>query len=471
MAKSSGNKGKKDKDTDHTDHNDMTRIEDLSQLIHRDDPEIEALFRKATELPELPSEEEQPDEDQSGEEQSGEEQFVEAEPFQEQQLSEENLNEIENDNSFSLSESNDFIAEESQDFTTSDSAFDNTSFFDSESVESTVFESSEDDQQFTPENIEEENIEEEVKIELEENSPDSQEFLELQEPTEEIAVEENKEEKISLQDFQNENIEHNNATSFGHQAFTANPAYSLKIENLDPLDADAIIDILSDYDLIKNNNERDFRESLKSGALLLSQQSEYLVIHLATRLKRYGGSMIMGPSDKVFTSKIMGTTSSRGKITKRIKEQSKKGSDILIHEKSPQADQFSIYMVGEAYDLEILHDYGPIYATEVLDEDDLIRTSFAQKSLEQKEKIQNDEIPIFEEYSEIIDQKKAKLQNILQAKALALEANTIINMQFLMNTQSVKRKTLLILTAEARALKTENAHVATLDEQEVDHEL
>lgn len=462
MAKSSGNKGKKEKDSD---HNDMTRIEDLSQLIHRDDPELEALFRKATELPELPSEEEQA--------------FAE-EPFQEVDSSEENVTseedhftenppEEESDNSFTLSETDEFVNDEAQDFATNDSEFDSSSFSDSISEE------------IQPDEIQPEEFVTEDSSDFETNDLQfaekefEEEFGEVQElqesPQEIVEVPEALDEKISLQDFQNENIEHNNATSFGHQAFTANPAYSLKIENLDPLDADAIIDVLSDYDLIKSNNERDFRESLKSGALLLSQQSEFLIIHLATRLKKYGGSMIMGPSDKVFTSKVMGTASSRGKITKRIKEQSKKGSDILFHEKSPQADQFSIYMVGEAHDLEILHDYGPIYATEVIDEDDLIRTSFAQKSLEQKEKIQNDEIPLFEEYSEIIDQKKSKLQNILQAKALALEANTIINMQFLMNTQSVKRKTLLILTAEARALKTEPTQVVSKDEQEVDHEL
>lgn len=466
MAKSSGNKGKKEKDSD---HNDMTRIEDLSQLIHRDDPELEALFRKATELPELPSEEEQA--------------FAE-EPFQEVDSSEENVTseedhftenppEEESDNSFTLSETDEFVNDEAQDFATNDSEFDSSSFSDSISEEIQPEETqpeefvTEDSSDF--ENNDLQFAEEEFKEEFKEEFGEVQELQES--PQEIVEVPEALDEKISLQDFQNENIEHNNATSFGHQAFTANPAYSLKIENLDPLDADAIIDVLSDYDLIKSNNERDFRESLKSGALLLSQQSEFLIIHLATRLKKYGGSMIMGPSDKVFTSKVMGTASSRGKITKRIKEQSKKGSDILFHEKSPQADQFSIYMVGEAHDLEILHDYGPIYATEVIDEDDLIRTSFAQKSLEQKEKIQNDEIPLFEEYSEIIDQKKSKLQNILQAKALALEANTIINMQFLMNTQSVKRKTLLILTAEARALKTEPTQVVSKDEQEVDHEL
>ncbi|MCK6595518.1 MAG: hypothetical protein L6Q33_09985, partial [Bacteriovoracaceae bacterium] len=47
--------GKKDSSSDF-DNNDMTRIEDLSSFFHKEDPEIEAFFKKAN-LPELPPEE------------------------------------------------------------------------------------------------------------------------------------------------------------------------------------------------------------------------------------------------------------------------------------------------------------------------------------------------------------------------------------------------------------------------------
>lgn len=431
MAGSKNKKGKKEQDYD---NNDMTRIEDLSQLIHRDDPEIEALFRKATDLPDLPLPQEEGQEE------------IEAE-FQTEEIAEEILEETPPEE-FVFTENIPLENEE------------------------VVFDSQFEETPFEAESIEADLPFEETSTEgIEENTdffeaPEEIPMEEIVEPTPEY------EEKISLQDIKEENIEFNNETSFGHQTFEANPAFSLKIENLDSQYVDDIIDILSDYDLIKNNNDKDFRESLKSGALLLSQQSEFLIIHLATRLKKYGGSMIMGPSDKIFSSRIMGTQSARGKVTKKIKDQSRKGAEILVAEDDQNPDDhFYFFMVGEPCELETLEDLGPIYATEVIDEDDLIRSSYAQKSLEQREKIQNDEIPLFEEYAEILDHKKEKLQKILKVKALGLEANTIINMQFLMNTQSVKKKTLLILTAEGRAIKTQSQQEQNTQDHEAENEL
>lgn len=427
---------------------DMTRIEDLSQLLHRDDPEIEALFRKANELPDLPTENEESIEEEISFEESVNEEILNEEIQNEETpievTFEESAPNFEESDSFN-NETETEIQQENLSPEIEEVIFESNNI-ESNNIESDSLESQNEESTFS-------NIETDSDYQLGE----SHNFLEDTNNTdfhEEKIETPSAEEEISLHQLQQENIEYNNATNFGHASIAANPAYSLKIENLDPKDADDILEIISEYGLLENNAEKDFRDSLKSGALLISQRSEYLIIHLATRLKRFGASMIMGPSDKIFSSKILKSQASRGLVTKKIKDQAKKGSeDFTSAEKNQRHQDFYLAFVGEPLTVSVFEDLGPLYATEIIDEDDLLRSSYAQRSLEKIEKIPAEELHLFKEYSELIDLKKIKLQKILKAKAIVIEANGIINMQFLLNTQSVKGKTLLILTAEGRAVK------------------
>lgn len=435
-----GKKGKSNK-TNSTS-GDMTRIEDLSQLVHLDDPELEALFRKATSLPELPIADLPTSE--TDELVEIEETFFEENPNETLEFLPEETTEAAPEYIFEETADDTFEqgteephAEEITNSIGDELQNQDSQNFDTEVLDSSYMFSQNDD--FTNQDLAIDQVED----------SNAEVF----------------EEKISLQELKDENIEHINSTSYGYQTAEANPAFSLKIENLSPEASADIIDILSEYDLFKSNSEEDFKDSLRSGALLIPQQSEFFIIHLATRLKRFGGSMIMGPSDKIFSSKIVGTQSSRGKITKNFKDQSKKGVDIIDQGTSSPEGSFVFYMLGENYSFDIVQDFGPIYATEILDEEDLARSAYAQKSLGEIEKIQADELPLFHQYAEILDQKKIKLQSVLKNKARELSANTVINMQFHLHTQSVKRKTLLILTIEARAIKR------AISPQEVTHEL
>lgn len=489
MAKKKSGKKNSGSDFD----NDMTRIEDLSSFLHKDDPEVEAFFKKVNlpDLPEIEELEQEPTQEAEADQTNSDsnlgfefseepvnenfEQTSSFEPENDEILSfssEENPVEISEESEFEQNLESDFETNESNDL--SDDIFTSENHEEESPLnEDTYF--SHSDQETTEDNSFTDDIPE---AEMSSNDIFSNDFSSssdtqdenLSEHQEPILEDENlrasQSQQISLHDLKNENIDYNQSTSFGHLPTSANPAFGLKLENLDPRYTDDIIEILEDFQLLKNNAEKDYRLSLNNGNLLISQINEFLTIQLASKLKRFGAHMIMGPSDLIFNSKIIKEKSPRGLHTKRFKDQSKRGSEELVAPEIDSNHDFYIHFQNTDLHFETENHLGAVTASQIIEEDDLKRSAHAQRMLDENtENISTDEKDLYQRYANLLEENKEKLINILKAKAILKNANSLSNLQFQINTQSIKNKNMIIIQAHANADIVKNKSMKNAGEE------
>lgn len=479
--KNSGSDFEKEKD------NDMTRIEDLSSFFHKEDPEIEAFFKKAN-LPDLPTEDETPPTEDLGldiafEPQISPEEIPEETPDVDQ---DEYLEASQDETSSQHLDENTYFNEDQQAQSLDDSPF-TAEESDTELGEDSIFLNQDYSEESPLENEGETNVEttesifnlsEENQIESDNEFNSDSSVLEQgydqeysnEEPsetehfsftdsptTEETNLEDeniraSKSTQVSLHDLKNENINYNQSTSFGHLPTSANPAFSLKIEDINPEYTESIIEILAEFQLLKNNSEKDYRLSLSNGSLLISQINEFLTIQLATKLKRFGAKMLMGPSDLIFNSKIVKENSPRGLHTKRIKEQTKRGSEQLNVLNTNQELDFFIHFQNTDINFEIENHLGAVTTSQIIEEEDFNRSAHAQKMINQHlENISSDDKDLYHKYANLLEHSKEKLIDVLKAKAILKNANSLNNLQFQINTQSIKNKNMIIIQAHANA--------------------
>lgn len=471
--------GKKNSGNDFDNDNDMTRIEDLSSFFHKDDPEVEAFFKKAN-LPDLPSEDETPPEENQDLDIAFESQtspVEEQENYQEESQIESQIDsqiepqfEFQNETTEQTSEEGTYFSEDYQAQSLNDSPYsdEESDIFNQdvseerpdENENDSVFETTEsafETSDLTFEDSNEESSElskdfsNEATIETEDftfsDSPSTDETN-----LEDENIRASKSTQVSLHDLKNENINYNQSTSFGHLPTSANPAFSLKIEDINPEYTESIIEILAEFQLLKNNSEKDYRLSLTNGSLLISQINEFLTIQLATKLKRFGAKMLMGPSDLIFNSKIVKENSPRGLHTKRIKEQSKRGSEQLNILNSNQELDFFIHFQNTDINFEIENHLGAVTTSQIIEEEDFNRSAHAQKMINQHlDNISPDDKDLYQKYANLLEHSKEKLIDVLKAKAILKNANSLNNLQFQINTQSIKNKNMIIIQAHANA--------------------
>lgn len=344
---------------------DMTRIEDLSEFFHEEDPEADAQL----DLPATPEQEEP----ESSQTMSLEELEDDESPptFSEDETEEEYPSfQNDNDESFSgestqpdieapsfgeLTEDED---EEKASFSSEDDTDEEVSF------DSPTFEESaeNDDESFSLEEmdtldeeaklqeevdneiqeaLEEESFEmqdeslghasEEDEVPLEEDEPIFESETEFEEPSEEdntfepLAEPEietpiiqsinspiedsfSQSHKKELEPLQRENFkdlnEFGNAISYGQVAAGGNPPFSIVLRKIKYLeDSERIIETLREHGLCDESNEADFQQGLNNGSMLISQLNEYSAIYLAHKFRRFDLEILVGLSDEVHPSK------------------------------------------------------------------------------------------------------------------------------------------------------------------------
>ncbi len=409
MAKNqSKNDDKKPKKNSH----DLTSIEDLGEFQHEENTNINQKFREFNRLPDLPTEK------------------IQEESFHFE-------NEYQNESEENPIESTSFEF--------------NANIGSEEEVPEVEVELEPSEEVVFQDFIAEENTEAD-DVEVVSNEIESAQTEEMQAHfTEEIAEEFNDE---MISEIQSENTYLMGHGSNDHFDVVANPAFSLMINDVDMEKEQDIIDILDEYGLLKMNQEKDYRMAIQNGNILISQLSEFLAIHLAIKLNRYGGVVKLGPSDLIYSSRAAGPSDSRGKITKRIKEQKKKGSHHFdqTNQHKDLEDGIHIFLnndLGPTYTL--LSKISPIFSSAILEEDELERSTYARTALK-TENIPDKDIPLFIRYSEYLDLVKIELAEKLKEKARDVGANAISGINFQINTQTNKGKTLIILSAQAEAI-------------------
>lgn len=92
--------------------------------------------------------------------------------------------------------------------------------------------------------------------------------------------------------------------TYGNITLGGNPPFSILIRNVKfSEDADEIMRLLSEHDLLKDGQKEIYQRGLSNGSILISQLSEYSAIYLAHKLRRLDVELSIGLSDEIHPKK------------------------------------------------------------------------------------------------------------------------------------------------------------------------
>ncbi len=311
---------------------DLTRIEDLSEFLHQEDPETDSLFddepppietigaqlANLDDLDNLEEDEESEDfnnfqefnpnleVDNDNEVEDQEDDNFPGLPVEDEddgfpEFESEEIGEVEqleeNEDNFP-----DFATEETDDEDyESEEEQDDFPVFEEEESDNTDFTLQGDD-------LETEDLEEEFDAAQDLIQPIDDEII-FEESQEQISDNSPREDFKDIKDFA-KNI------SYGNVQVGGNPAFSILLKDLLSEDVhDSILAILNEHGLV-GENEALFKQSMNLGNLLIAQISEYSAVYLASKLRKYCADIQVGLSEDIHPSRSY-EIDNKGLVTKR----------------------------------------------------------------------------------------------------------------------------------------------------------
>lgn len=434
MSNTGGKRNSHDDDDD--DRKDLTRIEDLSEFLHQEDPDLESKFGDFNrpepsstginldalddnfndstpefgEPPAVPEEDQVPPEipmDNSSEEIATEDSFGEA-VFSDEQSTFEELEasevleeespswELPSDETLSFEEASEEI--QNEEFQTEETSF--------ESIET-----------FEP--ITEEEVEASDEIQPAFASPEK--FEEV---------------KSFAQNF-----------SYGKSTGGGNPPFSLIARHIKYKDdAEDILGLLREFGLVTKTNEAETIKALELGTLLVPQISEYTAIVLAHKLRRYDLDLEVGLSDEIHPSKS-GETNPRGLVKKESLKQNK--SESMKLKDSPHQIKDVLVTTASSIEGHVIQKHLGVQTTfAIVEEEDLEKLAFISK----QEREPHEVFEVSSDYGDLSSESAFRnfkqtyvalyedLTNQLKQKAFTKKANALIGLHFQMNPLQYDRR-------------------------------
>lgn len=401
---------------DEDDKSDLTRLEDLSDFLHEEDPELEEKLSHGleeekedltsnNEFDHFSDEKTQPDIDLSE---------LSVEP--------EETEESEEPTSFT---SEDILSEPPPftDEATSSQLFDSEEDFQQHEEVNEPFTLEEDEE---PEPIawqEQEQVQEEEEAEGEDEI--QHEVQHIEEPLMTEEVEERIEEDpptappvTASQHAPRENFQEvrnfGNAISYGHVTTGGNPPFSIILSNIKyKEDAEDIMIILREHQLVNDSTLDIIEQGLKRGHVLISQISEYSAIYLAHRFRRFDLDLKIGLSHELHPSKSYDTLE-RGLVSKSNLRQNKDESSDFSTSSSMNSTQEVMIVTTKSipqYDIKKYLDI--VTASRIVPQDQLMDYD------EEHFTYRND-----------LDHSYQEIAQTLKQKAQTLGANAVLGVQY-----------------------------------------
>ncbi|CBW26348.1 conserved hypothetical protein [Halobacteriovorax marinus SJ] len=431
---------------------DMTRIEDLSEFLHQDDPEVDAALNSEDEPPstehlpgldDLEDDEEnemdsfsaeteddfQSDDDSQVDFSDNSDEFQdsssdedysfdstsddgdseddtpdfsvdseESDDFSDFQMQDEDESSFDSDDDYQFGDSSDEFSTQDEDSEDEDeNEEDDFQSFDSGDFQSDDEESDADDEsedyQFGDNNFSEDSEQEQVEEEQEEE--EQEEYDQFNDSFED--------DNDSNSDFQAEETPEQSATStlteitpvatpqssysdrsekfedvksfaknitYGKIAQGGNPPFSVILRNVKyEEDAEDILIILREHELVGPDTEVAMQQSLEGGSLLISQISEYAAIYLTHKFRRFDLDIQMGLSDELHPSKSY-EADSVGLVSKSRVNQNK-NETMRIDKSSVDIESIIISTTPTLENYKIIEYLGIVSDFTIVDEDEL----------------------------------------------------------------------------------------------------
>lgn len=389
---------------DDDDRKDLTRIEDLSEFLHQDDPEIDNKFGS---------------------------------------FNTSSSSDVEP--TFDFSEHSEIMSEVTEEI---EPSIETTSDFteDLENSESTFI--TELDEEAKIESI----AETEAELEPEPESEPEAEFEDLQEPEMENAPfsfanieESNGDTNASLPSDNFEEVKSFAQNfSYGTIEGAGNPPFSVIIRNIKfKEEADDILALLTEFGIINEHNQKEMEVAINLGSLLVSQISEYTAIILAHKLRRYDLDIEIGLSDEIHPSKS-GESNPKG-LTKKSSIKQNVEESYKRPEKNFKIADMIITNAPSVQNYKIVKILGIDHAHCTLSEDEISRSAYIHQRILARDLSPN-EMEDFKTYKKEQDE----LHNILLAeiknRAFKEGANALLSVQFNLNSLSDHKQHFMKLT-------------------------
>jgi hypothetical protein len=314
-----------------TKKNDLTRIEDLSELLHSEDEEDFQSIDSNSAFDEKTEPNHELDQDE----------LIDSDSFSndstDPDLSIPDLDEPkEENNDFGSDFNSDFSSESSNEFS-NDFNSDFNSDFNAESAESSEesasadFSSESDSDEFVSDFTTEEELPATPVVEtpVAKTPAPTAKIVETPSPFE-LSSGPLKTERIQKAEDLSDIKKFAQNISYGDASAEGTPPFSLIIRNVRFVeDADGIIDALKEHGIAKDEALAKMRKSLELGSILISRISEYSAIYLAHKLRKFNVDIMMGLADEIHPPKSY-KSDDKGLVNKRNIYQNKSESHKFI---------------------------------------------------------------------------------------------------------------------------------------------
>jgi len=422
---------------DDDDRKDLTRIEDLSEFLHEDDPDLESKFgdfdqsyHKADgtstevttgglDLPDVSDLSDLESENATGEA-PPEVSFESSENDSEELISMPDVpfdltDESSGETSFdtSLPDSSDDLSNDSLEGSQEDS-FEN-------SLESS------DDFSFAESSLETPSEDEAVSEPFTTDNLPSYEETPVEEAPQEQPPERFTEVKAFAQNF-----------SYGQIQGGGNPPYSLIVRNLKyEDDKESILGILTEFGIVTEQNLAETTKALEMGHLLVPQINEYSAIILAHKLRRFDCDLEVGLSDEVHPSKS-GEQNPKGLVKKESLRQNISESYVANTTKV-ESKEIIVTTTAQLEGYKIHKYVGVRTSFAIVDEEELERLAFVQKqersqselseyNPDEEETLSSEQA--FMDYRSSFDYLFVTLAEDLKSKAQKEKANALLGLSY-----------------------------------------
>lgn len=223
-----------------------------------------------------------------------------------------------------------------------------------------------------------------------------------------------------------------------------NPPYTIIARNIKYQDdAENILDILREFGIINEQNEKDTQKAMEFGALIIPQISEYTAIIIAHKLRRFDLDLEVGLSDEVHPSKS-GEGNPRGLLKKDSLKQNRSESLKLTDLNTSIKD--IIISTTAAIPGYFVESYIGVQTTfAVVEEAELEKLQYVEKSQREHTELfdyNNSEVStekIFQDYHNSFELLYVDLTAQLKQKAFAQHANALLGLTFQLSPLQFER--------------------------------
>ena len=238
-----------------------------------------------------------------------------------------------------------------------------------------------------------------------------------------------------------------NNFSYGQVQGGGNPPYSIIVRRIKfKEEADNIFELLKEFAIVTDANEKETMMALELGSLIIPQISEYTAIVLAHKLRRYDLDLEVGLSDEIHPSKS-GESNPRGLLKKDSLKQNI-SSSLKLTDLDNSIEEIIVTTMSSIQGYNVESYIGVQTTFTIVEEAELEKLQYVQRSEREKSELYDFENTepqemtsekAFRDYQNSFSLLYEDLTQQLKQKAFAQNANALLGLCFQLSPLNFER--------------------------------